>query len=949
MTKYILFDDSFLVSGIMCYNGCGITIQGALGNIEELKNKHNLPLDAKLNVNSEPYSLGVHRFMISIESDSEIVLLKKEKDHLSQGFKNSLIEVGFEIFTAEQPINPNKQQYKNWVSILLNLLSMGCILALTSIFPPSFLLTLGLTTLCFSVTGFTIRHYIWHFFNNLRYRQIANMSTSITLGWFFSFLHTLYHILSMPMLMGASMTFMCFLMPIGLIIVINTMDEINRLVIEKAKNLQLQGMKSIFPEMAQEYECANLPSDLEISFQHLITSLEKQGTDIELVQVGLENIISKASFFPQNKNSLTKGTILTVKRGECFPVDCFILVGNTVVDASLLNGEPQQKKDFLAYVPAGAINLEETVQVYATANPYNSTVNKLLFRANRTPKTNEVINNNRYFYTFYTALIFIALSCVFIFPLTFGALTASLILKNLTGILFAICPCTIAIAHQLPRILALHYRNHKDIILRNESLLDEEREFHTFVFDKTGTLTTGKSKVDQMYGISPSLLSRVFLLEEKHGGEHPIARAICNYFTQQAQKPVFDDIRGVEIDAKKRGLSGVVQGQRIHIGNLEFIQSAGIEVPEHSSGLTATLATGLTPVYIAENGIFQGVILIRHEIRPGVIDSLKRLKEQGKKIILLTGDTLLSAMAFNQQNHFPFDETNINAQQTPEAKEQFLSSLMMTQPEGVCFVGDGLNDAPCSRIVSDKGGVSCAMSKKDKAAFFTDLSLNGSLDYLFQHKKINAFLKRNIKQNQFILLFGLGGILAFLGVYSAVGIGISTIISMLFMTATTLLTVLNSYRTKLFVDNALDKNQTGLKEFLASDATFTLLMSALSFLITSSLITIYISKGATILPVFATTGILATLSSVCILSALALTGIFAVCALKKCVFSQQEERKEETLSIVNTSSLSPIEPLTKSQSPRLAFEASARKSPTFFPKGFSATGHVPGNGEELRI
>lgn len=76
MSKTIIFQKSFLVSGIMCFNGCGNTIQGLLhACIDDCKKKEILPADARLIVDAEPSGLGIHQFTISIETEKIILFL----------------------------------------------------------------------------------------------------------------------------------------------------------------------------------------------------------------------------------------------------------------------------------------------------------------------------------------------------------------------------------------------------------------------------------------------------------------------------------------------------------------------------------------------------------------------------------------------------------------------------------------------------------------------------------------------------------------------------------------------------------------------------------------------------------------------------------------------------------------------------------------------------------
>ncbi len=936
MTREIIFQDSFSVVGIMCHSedGCGVMIQTALNScLDEYKAANpNFPQDAQLNIDAEPQSLGIHRLFIQIEGEGRGTNVNQ--DELSDKIKASL---PFDILDNSTENQKDKSGFINWVNILVNSTVISAISIISAIFPPSLLLTIGLTSLSFLSTAFTAKAYLINFFVNLRNKHFTTMETAITLGWFLSLAHTLYHSISMPLMSSFSMTFMSFIMPVILITVINGMDEIKRLILNKSKKMHLKGMQTLFPEMAQEYDCYPLSQEksqllgrLERLLQEksklsdrLKKSIEEnngQSTQelqqtLQELQPSINQLFQAIQTLPedgtpaaQQKNILKKGMVIQVKQGECFPVDCFLVEGNTLVNASLLTGEPQKSKKSLDSIPAGAINLGPPVRVYATASAYNSTVNRLLFRSNRGTQKAPASTSVPIFTYLYSILIFLGIATSILLPVMLGIFTVPLLLQNVIGILFAVCPCTVAIAHQLPNLLSIYHRGNKGITLRDENLAQQTNEIHTVVFDKTGTLTTGNSEVESFEDFpedNNGLWERIYLLETQHGAGHPLAKAITNYYKALKPEPTFTDINEPSIDNLNRGLSAMVQNRRIHIGNAAYLTECGITLPTLTSN---KLAQGFSPVYIAEDNVYKGVIFIKHEIRSDTVATLSRLKNEGKKIIMLTGDNLQSAIGFNQQlktaaglsqlDNDIFDVANIHAEQTPEKKEGYLTTLISaegTNPKGVWFVGDGLNDAPCARVVSEKGGVSCAMTSDDKAAFFSDISLNGSLKYLFEHNNLNRLLKKYIFQNQGLLIYSLIVFLAFTITFSITGIAVSPLIPLVIMVSTTLFTLFNSYRIQLSIDNALDKNTSWLKQFLASDLSISLLLGA-SFLLSCSVLISTVALGALAIPsIVFTAGTLATLSSVCILTATVMVASFVLLGTAY-LFTGGRDRKNEPVA-----------------------------------------------------
>lgn len=889
MTHALIFQDTFLVSGIMCHQGCGASIERALlACLQSCKKKGLLPNDAQLVMDAEPQAFGIHRLWITIESEATT---PHPLEPLAALFRKSTHDVGFEVVGNPNSAEQKSSLYVNWKNIIINLSAIAVIMALSLLFPPSHILTIGLTAITLITITFTTRHYLVHFFHNLRTNNITNMTTTITLGWFLSLAHTLYHAISMPLAHSLSMTFMSFIMPVLLITIINGMDEIKRQMLSRTKKMHLQGMKTLFPQMAETYPCYRVsPIDAASIAQYLATlsdtadehalrhceSNDERFIPPEQLPAYLHTLLQQNQPIMERKSALKEGMMIHIQPGECFPVDGILIQGHTLVDASFLTGEPQQDKPCFSHVPAGAINIGQPVTLYATHSAYNSSLNQLLFRANRAKEKRPPITNRTFTYL-YTVLIGTGIVASIIAPWALGIFTFPLLLQNVTGILFAVCPCTIAIAHQLPHLLSLYQRSNQGILLRNEQLTQSSEDIHTLVFDKTGTLTTGQSQVESFAGLSPAVWERIYLLEKHHGAHHPLANAICHFYeAHRAHDSILNDVAQVKTCPNNRGLSAMVQGKHLHIGNADYLRQADItlpDLPKHK------LARGYSPVYIAENGVYQGVIFIQHEIRPGVLTALLRLKKEGKKIIMLTGDSRLSAIGFNQQYGAIFDECDIHAEQTPPQKEAFLKALMDKQnirPQGVWFVGDGLNDASCSRMVSEKGGVSCAITSHEKAAFFTDISLNGTLDYVFEHHQINRFLKRNILQNQGILIYGALAFLAFIMTFSFAGIAVSPLIPLMVMVCTTLFVVLNAYRVQLAVEQALDKKTSKLKRFLRSDGSIGLWVGASALLMGHFFISTMATGGLALPSIVFSAGLTAAISSMCVITAVALLGVFGV-------------------------------------------------------------------------
>ena len=875
MTMNIIFKESIIVSGIMCQIGCKLAIEQLVdGYLIELKNTQKLPNDARFSIDSEPENLGLTRLIILIESQNTDFVLP---NNLKQSIESEIELIGFTV-TKNQD-EPHKFQYINWLNIAINIIAIIAIIVLSIVFPPSLPLTIGLTAICFLTTAFTSRAYLLAFFRNLKTFDIFNMSTSITLAYALSLIHTLYHVITMPLIFAFSMTFMSFVMPVILIAIINVMDEMKQFISNKAKKVHMQGMKSLFPNMADKYECFDVDEN-------------------------------KWTLIP--RALLKKNMRIKVNKNSCFPVDGNLESDESWINVSVLTGEPHKKVYKGDPIPAGAINLSGDVEFLTKTRSYSSSINTILASAHIERKTQDSLHvSERQFTYWYSGLIVTGITASLVTPWALGMFTVPLMLQNITGILFAICPCTIAIAHQLPKLWSMSSLQDKGIILRDEALLGRFDDIQTIVFDKTGTLTTGNSRVHSFEFIDEKhtgLWERIYLLEHEYGREHPIAKGLCNFCENQINinNILIKEINDPDL-GNKGGLTARVQGVKLSLGNKSYLESMGLTVPE-SEFVISQLKLGYTPVYVAENDIYKGVFFIRHEIRPGIDLTLKRLKESGIKLILLTGDTGASAKEFNLQisrlcaDGKIFDDENIHAEQKPETKKVFLEGIA---DKNCMFVCDGFNDIWGASVVTEKGGISCAITSSDQAALIADVSLNGSLDYIFECKNLNLILKKNTLQNQWLLMYGAAAFLAFILTFSIFGIGMSPLIPVIIMAATTGFTLFNSYRVKLSTDELLDKNKSWQTQWLASDWSTGLLVGG-SLLLIVAILVATIAAGHLTIPLFAFSSSIAfALSSACMLSSLGMLGAFVVMSVAYVFSGNVEETKDLSVLDNPQSSIKP--------------------------------------------
>ena len=120
------------------------------------------------------------------------------------------------------------------------------------------------------------------------------------------------------------------------------------------------------------------------------------------------------------------------------------------------------------------------------------------------------------------------------------------------------------------------------------------------------------------------------------------------------------------------------------VGNGKLMESHGIDyVPEEGAG---------TVIYVAENGVFAGSLLVADELKPESREVVASLNAMGCTTVMLTGDNERIAASVAAD----VGVTRYKASLLPQDKvAEVESALASKKPNDVlCFVGDGINDAP---------------------------------------------------------------------------------------------------------------------------------------------------------------------------------------------------------------------------------------------------------------
>ena len=373
------------------------------------------------------------------------------------------------------------------------------------------------------------------------------------------------------------------------------------------------------------------------------------------------------------------GDTVLINPGEKVPLDGVVVRGQSTLDTKALTGESMPRDvETGGEVISGCVNLTSQLEVKVNKEFYDSTVSKILeLVENASSQKSRAENFITKFAKYYTPIVCTVALLLAIIP---GAITAdwSTWVYRALSFLVVSCPCALVISIPLSFFAGIGAASRYGILIKGSNYLEKFNKANTFVFDKTGTLTKGNFAVA---GIVPEERAEEILqlaaIAERNSN-HPIARSIVARYGKDAEGGyTLTNVAGEGIIAQKGS-------DRIYCGNEKLMTANGIEysVPDGVG----------TVVYVAKNGQYVGSILIADEIKSETRQVIGKLNGMGCKTIMLTGDNQKIAASVAAETGV----TGYKASLLPQNKVEEVEKLLAEKNKGdvVCFVGDGINDAP---------------------------------------------------------------------------------------------------------------------------------------------------------------------------------------------------------------------------------------------------------------
>ncbi len=487
------------------------------------------------------------------------------------------------------------------------------------------------------------------------------------------------------------------------------------------------------------------------------------------------------------------GDTLRVRPGEKVPVDGVVLEGRSAVDESMVTGEPiPVEKNEGERVIGATVNGTGALVMRAErvgAETLLSQIVRMVAEAQRSRAPIQKLAD-RVAAIFVPAVVTIAVATFVIWAIWGPEPRMAYAIVNAVAVLIIACPCALGLATPMSIMVAAGRGATAGVLFKNAEAIETLREVDTLVFDKTGTLTEGRPVLQAVKVASPfdeaELLRLASGLEQ--ASEHPLAAAIL----QGAKDRKIQPARAESFESRTgSGVVGSVEGHAVALGNVRLLEELGVKTGELKEKAEALRLDGATVLLAAIDAKPAGLLAIADPIKPSTPETLRDLRKEGLRLVMVTGDSRTTAQAVART--LGLDE--VIAEVRPEKKVEVVRGL---QRDGriVAMAGDGINDAPALA----QANVGIAMGTgTDVAMESADVTLvKGDLTGIVRARRLSDSTMRNIRQNLFFaFVYNALGVPIAAGVlYPFFGILLSPIIAAAAMSFSSVSVVGNALRLK---------------------------------------------------------------------------------------------------------------------------------------------------------
>ncbi|MEO8549393.1 MAG: copper-translocating P-type ATPase, partial [Kofleriaceae bacterium] len=482
---------------------------------------------------------------------------------------------------------------------------------------------------------------------------------------------------------------------------------------------------------------------------------------------------------------------LRVRPGERVPVDGVVAEGSSSVDESMITGEPiPVEKSVGDKVTGGTLNGTGGFVVVAQRVGRDSLLSQIVKLVAEAQRSRAPIQRlaDRVAAWFVPAVLVVAAATAIVWGVAGPEPRLAHALVNAVAVLIIACPCALGLATPMSIMVATGRGAGLGILIRKAEALETLVRVDTIVVDKTGTLTEGKPRLASIATAPGTTETTALELAAalERGSEHPLAAAILDAAkTRGLVASTATDFKSIT----GGGVSGTVNGKHVSLGNVRFVSGAGINLDALAANADQQRNAGQTVVYLAVDGAAIAAIGVADPIKSTTAEAIKSLHAEGLKIIMLTGDSKLTAAAVAKT----LELDDVVAEVIPEQKRDVVERLRR-EGKVVAMAGDGVNDAPA--LASADVGIAMGTGT-DVAIQSAGITLvKGDLRGIVRARQLSRATLRNIRQNlAFAFAYNLLGVPIAAGVlYPVFGLLLSPMIASAAMSLSSVSVITNALR-----------------------------------------------------------------------------------------------------------------------------------------------------------
>jgi P-type Cu+ transporter len=485
------------------------------------------------------------------------------------------------------------------------------------------------------------------------------------------------------------------------------------------------------------------------------------------------------------------GDLLRVRPGEKIPVDGLVADGRSSVDESWVTGEPLPiEKSAGSRVVGGTVNGHGTFLMRAERVGPETLLAQIVRMVSEAQHSRAPVERlaDRVARYFVPTVILLALLTFMAWGLLGPAPRMAYALLNAVAVLIIACPCALGLATPMAIMVGTGRGALAGVLVKNAEALETLEKVDTLVVDKTGTLTEGRPSVTSVWladGSGEADVLRVAGSLERPS-EHPLASAILRAAEQQ--QIAFQDVADFHYRPGK-GITAKVDGRPAALGNRALFEELCIPLGEPDARARPLESRGQSVVFVALDRRPIGLLAVSDPLKAKAAESIKRLRNQGLEIVMLTGDNRRSAQVVADQ----LGIEQVEAEILPGQKAEVVKRLQ-AQGRVVAMAGDGVNDAPALA----QANVGIAMSTGTDIAIESAgiTLLGGDLRGIVRARSLSRATMRNIRQNLFFAFAynSLGVPIAAGVLYPFFGLMLSPIFASAAMTFSSVSVIVNALR-----------------------------------------------------------------------------------------------------------------------------------------------------------